>query len=234
MNVVGCSFNALIPVAWVDWEPFSLCSYMLCLPPLLPPLVYHIGPHSSPSFLLLSPDPLHYCFPASNQVSRVVITFPSLLTVAHLPLATLCVCVFVFACLCVCVCPWWLMAGHWPLPLLGKFCLCARGFQICAPPEPQLQLWSQAGAKSLRPPTAHPQPLMSVTVFLMSPFLMPLTSCRHLRLTLVSACLFHATFFYNHHFLHPGLITLLIGLALIVGSSLATAGPFPFTRSHVT
>lgn len=76
---------------------------MLCLPPLLPPVVYHIGPHSSPSFLLLSPDPLHYCFPASNQVSRVVITFPSLLTVAHLPLATLCVCVFVFACLCVCV-----------------------------------------------------------------------------------------------------------------------------------
>lgn len=71
---------------------------------------------------------------------------------------------------------------------------------------------------------------MSVTVFLMSPFLMPLTSCRHLRLTLVSACLFHATFFYNHRLLHLGLITLLIGLAAIVGSSLATAGPFPFTR----
>lgn len=41
------------------------------------------------------------------------------------------------------------MAGHWPLPLLGKLCLCPWGLQICATPEPQLQLWAQAGAKSL-------------------------------------------------------------------------------------
>lgn len=73
-------------------------------------------------------------------ISCVVITLP-LLTVP-LPLATLCVYMF-------CVCLWWLMAGHWPLPLLGKLCLCPRGLQICATPEPQLQLWAQAGAKSL-------------------------------------------------------------------------------------
>lgn len=72
-------------------------------------------------------------------ISCAVITFP-LLTVA-LPLATLCV--------CVCVCLWWPMAGHWPLPLLGKLCLCPWGLQICDTPEPQLQLWAQAGAKSL-------------------------------------------------------------------------------------
>jgi len=56
-----------------------------------------------------------------------------------------CVCV----CVCLCVRLWWLTAGHWPLPLLGKLCLCPRGLQICATPKPQLQLSAQAGAKSL-------------------------------------------------------------------------------------
>lgn len=70
--------------------------------------------------------------------------------------STLCVCVSVF-----CVCLRWLLAGHWPLPLLGKLCLCPWGLQICATPEPQLQLWAQAGAKSLLvllPPPSPPPP----------------------------------------------------------------------------
>lgn len=96
------------------------------------------------SSLFYTPRPLLLFLPSFilQIISCVVIAFP-LLTVS-LPLATLCVCVCVLS-----VCLWWLMAGHWPLPLLGKLCLCPWGLQICATPEPKLQLWAQAGAKSL-------------------------------------------------------------------------------------
>lgn len=95
----------------------------------------------------------------------MIISLP-LLTVS-LPLATLCVFVCVFLRV--------LMAGHWPLPLLGKLCLCPWGLQICATPEPQLQLRAQAGAKSfLPPPLLHlhrsQPPISSSFFFFLSSF----------------------------------------------------------------
>lgn len=97
----------------------------------------------SPAFFFLTSScPLFLFLP---DFLLQIILYGNYPPLTHCALASLphyvCVCVF-------CVCVRWLMAGHWPLPLLGKLCLCPWGLKICATPEPQLQLWAQAGAKS--------------------------------------------------------------------------------------
>lgn len=101
-----------IPLAWVDREPFFLCSYMLCFPPPLPSFVNYIGPQCSSSCVLPLPEPLHFHFPCFKSSLLCGNYFPPSLTVAHLPLATLCVCLCLCLRVCVRVSPWWLMAGH--------------------------------------------------------------------------------------------------------------------------
>lgn len=134
-----------------DNNAIMLCAFFpLCF-------IHYLQPYP-PSLLIQAsvfycPRPLLLFLPnfIPQIISCVVITFPF----THCALAS-CHCVFVYV-----FCLWWLTAGYWPLPLLGKLCLCPRGFQICATPEPQLQLWSQAGAKSLPPsppPPSSPRP----------------------------------------------------------------------------
>lgn len=129
----------LMSTMQLSFVPLSLVFH--AVPPALPlfsPLLLSLLIQAS---LLYTPCPsLFYSqiYPSDNLLCGNYLPF------THCALAS---CHTV--CLCVCVCLWWLMAGHWPLPLLGKLCLCPRGLQICATPEPQLQLWAQAGAKSL-------------------------------------------------------------------------------------